>query len=98
MRYIFTKRDVVFLRKKLAMGSELKLTEEKIGEERKDEERGKSHSNKSHIFSEWLKLEVRERWAVYSSRNTSLDSLLIVFCMCLSRAQLVRFMTVEDSK
>lgn len=73
------------------------LIENRRGEGKKDEGKGKSHSNNSHSCSVWMKVEGRGRWAVYSSRNTNLDSPPIVVCMCFSRTQLVRFMTVEGS-
>lgn len=93
MRYSFIWRDVFFLQKDQLGAASLQRREE----ERKDEDRGKSHSNNCHSCSVWLKVEGRGRWAAYSSRNMSLDSPPIVVCMCLSRTQLVRFMTVEGS-
>lgn len=80
MRYSFTKSDVLFLRKRLARGS-------RGGEEREKEdgERGRRHSNTSCSSSVRLKVEGRGRWAVYSSRNTSLDSPPIVVSVCFFR-------------
>lgn len=90
MRYSFTKKDVLFLRKRLARAAR----EER---KKKDEERGRRHSNTSYCSSVWLKVEGRGKWAVYSSRNTSLDSPPIVVCVCFSGTRLVRFMTGEGS-